>query len=528
VFYQDIRYGHQTGVDIKVPWELSRFQHLTTLGQAFLITKNTKYSDEYRNEIIDWTENNPVGFGVNWKTTMEVAIRASNWLVAMEYFSKTNPFTVEFLTEFYRSVYEHGRFIRAHLEYSPFFKGNHYLSNIVGLMFIAIYCPFFKEARKWLDFCKREIEREMQNQVYDDGCNFEASTSYHRLVLELFFFCETICERANIHFSSSYKSKLRKMFDFSLYCIKPNGMIPQIGDNDSGRFIVFGKRPILDQTYLLNWAAIRYKESRFKRPEYGFDEESFWIFGWEGASCWNGLPCAENPLGSRAFPHAGWFVLRDTHDYCFISCGPNGQNGKGGHAHNDKLSFELMLNGRDVIVDPGTYVYTSYPEERNKFRATAHHNTIKFNDCEQNPISNSLFYLSGSAEIIDTKLEETDREVRFEGAIRYNGVSHCRIITLDKRSGDWRISDNLSSAKPRTAQLLFHLAPGVTYDPKESMVKESETEIAFLEVRGRDLEGVEYDYSPEYGAKAKSEMLTTKAIEVMSDLTLSTCIRRTT
>jgi len=42
-YYRDIKYGHRLGVDVKVPWELSRFQHLTTLGEAYFLSKNEKY-----------------------------------------------------------------------------------------------------------------------------------------------------------------------------------------------------------------------------------------------------------------------------------------------------------------------------------------------------------------------------------------------------------------------------------------------------------------------------------------------------
>jgi hypothetical protein len=61
-FYRNIRYCHLKGVDVKVPWELSRFQHLIILGQAYVLTNNEKYSTEFINQINDWIENNPIGF----------------------------------------------------------------------------------------------------------------------------------------------------------------------------------------------------------------------------------------------------------------------------------------------------------------------------------------------------------------------------------------------------------------------------------------------------------------------------------
>ena len=54
------------GVDVKVPWELSRFQHLNILGQAYVLTRDNKYAEEFADQITDWIKNNPVCFGVNW------------------------------------------------------------------------------------------------------------------------------------------------------------------------------------------------------------------------------------------------------------------------------------------------------------------------------------------------------------------------------------------------------------------------------------------------------------------------------
>ena len=526
-FYRNIRYGHVEGVDVKIPWELSRFQHLNKLGQAYILTRDRKYSEEFVNQITDWIKNNPVGFGVNWYYAMDVAIRAVNWLVSMEYFYKNDNIPEDFIEKFYSSIYQHGKFIRSHLEYSSQLTMNHYIANIVGLFFISVYCPFFKKSKEWQGFALRELSKEIEKQVYSDGCSFEASTSYHGLVLEMLFLAKLLGDRAGIIFPKVYRNRLRKMFEFSLYCVKPNGMIPQIGDNDSGRFLVFSKRPILEHKYLLNLAAIYYEDSRFKVSKFDFYEESFWVFGNKGKELYDNLPVRKQPIVPKSFPDAGWFTIRRNNDYCFISCGSNGQNGKGGHAHNDKLSFELMLYGQDIIVDPGTYVYTSHPKERNKFRSTKYHNTITFNGYEQNEISaNAIFSLPDRVKIASAALTETDENITFQGGIRYLDLTHKRRIRLDKDSCTWTIADCISSGKMVNARLTLHLSPEVLFDKGSIFSKTTNKRIASIEIPGHSIEKSKYDYSPEYGVKVRAECLVVNISSINSVKTINTYIHR--
>ena len=93
-WYLNIRYGHKPGVDVKVPWELARMQHLPQLAWAYGLAKEKHpdflppytYSDEFRNQFLDFVATNPPRFGANWHMTMDVAIRAVNWLVAYDLF----------------------------------------------------------------------------------------------------------------------------------------------------------------------------------------------------------------------------------------------------------------------------------------------------------------------------------------------------------------------------------------------------------------------------------------------------------
>ncbi|MDD2654202.1 MAG: alginate lyase family protein [Candidatus Omnitrophica bacterium] len=524
-FFRNIRFGDKEGVDVIVPWELSRFQHLIFLGQAYILNRDEKYAQEFVSQVGDWIRYNPIGFGVNWFSTMDVAIRAANWLVALEYFSGSSTITIEFLEKFYTSVYEHGAFIRYYLKTRPV-RNNHYLANIAGLFFISIYCPFFKESKKWQSFAVKELEKEMLHQVYPDGCDFEASTSYHRLALEMFFYCDLLAKRNGTVFSFKYQQRLRKMFEFLLYSVKPNGRIPQIGDNDNGRFLVFCKRPVLEHKYLLSIAAVYYKDSEFNLSEFGFDEETFWVFGKEGVEIFQSLSLRKWPLASKAFADAGWYIVRHGNDYCFISCGPNGQDGRGGHAHNDKLSFELMLNGEDIIVDPGTYAYTSYPVQRNRFRSTEYHNAIKFNNYEQNEFcKKNIFSLPDLVKIEFADLRETDGEVTFEGEIRYAGITHKRIVMLDKFSKNWLFKDTVSCKDPLSRELIFHLSPYVTFENGCFLSKRTGGKIASINTEGYELENREYDYSPAYGKRTKAKVLSVNSGNCMESKTISTFIK---
>lgn len=507
-FFRFIRFGREKGIDIKVPWELSRFQHLIVLGQAYALTRNRKYIAEFQNQISDWIENNKVGFGINWSSTMDVAIRAANWLVASEYFYDNDILPEGFWRNFYTSIYEHARFIHRHLEYGPP-PTNHYLSGIAGLLFISSYCPFFKESAEWNRFCAKELEKEIQKQVYYDGCSFEGSTSYHRLALEFFFYSALLAKRTGLNFSPAYHERLKKMFEFVLYAIEPNGKIPQIGDNDNGRFIPFSRRQTLDHTYLLSLAAVYFGEKEFKSKAFPYDEEAFWMFGKEGHRVWNQLDYRNDELGAKTLSDAGWYIIRHKDSYCFISCGPNGQNGVGGHAHNDKLGFEIVIAGQVVFVDPGTYVYTPDPDKRNQFRSTSYHNLIKFNGYEQNEFSEkNLFVAYNRITIEEARIKEAADKILFTGTIHYEDITHTREVILEKQSGSLIIKDRIIGNKDVRAHSSFHLHPDIFYDDGFIFFKKTNRKIASMYVEeGYPIVTTHYDYSPEYGVKTSAQCL---------------------
>ena len=274
--------------DVKVPWELSRCQHFVTLGKAYWYNKQSKidgekYAREFVNQISDWIDANPVELGVNWSCTMDVAIRAVNWIWGYYFFCDSPSLTNEFKIKIFKSLFLHGRHIINNLEFGRI-RGNHYLSDIAGLVYLGIFFQETKEGKKWLEKGLNALKEEMEFQVYPDGVDFEGSISYHRLVTELFLSATLLCLKNGISFPQWYMDRLEKMIEFVMYYTKPDGTAPQIGDNDDGRLHIlsnYGDWNRLDHRYLLSVGAGLFEREDFKQVAGGFHEEAFWLLGEE-------------------------------------------------------------------------------------------------------------------------------------------------------------------------------------------------------------------------------------------------------
>lgn len=391
-FYKDIKIVDlNNNTDIKVPWELSRFQHGCTLGKAYWVTNDKKYYSEFKFQIIDWIEKNPIYMTVNWTCTMDVAIRSINFIFGYFLFKELIDKDKEFLNKLNNSLFAHGKYIIRNLEKGIDLSNNHYLSDLNGLIFLGLYFKKLnnRESNKWLKLGLKELEKEMMIQNNEDGSNYETSTSYHRLVTELMFFPMLLCEKNGINFSDSYKERLKKMFEFMGNITKKNGQVPLVGDVDNGRLVIFSNYynwEISDCRHIISLGGEYFNNSFLKQVGDSEIEDKFWIFGSTTKSK------KKFNEKSKQFYQGGFFLLNNKNIYCLIRCGELSLRGQGGHSHNDQLSIELNVLGEDFIVDPGTGVYTANKSIRNLFRSTKMHNTVAIEDYEQNDFNEEKLF----------------------------------------------------------------------------------------------------------------------------------------
>ena len=241
------------GIDIKFPWEVSRFYFAVPLAQNYRVTGETRYYERFKELITDWIYQNPFLCGVNWHCTMEVALRAVNWTVAVNFFGEILQKDEQFRLTITKSLLQHAYYIEAFPEIKYNGKGNnHLVADYFGLLILALTLKDHHKAAEWLQISTDGLVECMQYQVNDDGSSFEGSIPYHRLVLEMFGYTALVCRTNNIDLPPAYYEKLFKMFEFTAAYMDHNGNAPQIGDNDSGRTIILHYSDEHDHSYLLD------------------------------------------------------------------------------------------------------------------------------------------------------------------------------------------------------------------------------------------------------------------------------------
>src|SRR5205085_10029900 len=165
-----------------------RLGHLLTLARAYAVARDESFAEEFFKQVESWRAQNPAGFGPNWACAMEVSLRAMNLLAAFQIFRHSRAMNEQRLAALLALFDAHARHVRRNLEFSYIATGNHYLSDVVGLLWLGVLLPELRAAEEWRAFGLREVLREMDKQVLADGADCEASTGYHRFVAELFLY----------------------------------------------------------------------------------------------------------------------------------------------------------------------------------------------------------------------------------------------------------------------------------------------------------------------------------------------------
>ncbi len=448
----------QAAGDCKLVWEPNRHHQLVVLARAWRVTGETRYARKVADLMLDWIAQNPFGYGMNWKSALELGVRLINWVWAIDLVRDADVFSDDdwrqILQATYLAIWDTRR------RYSQGSSANnHLVGEIAGVHVACRYFRDFPNAEAWSAEAAAMLERELYAQSFADGCTREHAFGYQFFVLQFYSLCLIAASRSGAPLSDAFAERLHTMYRFMLDICSDTGVQPEFGDADDGYVLDLGNRPRAGAAPLLAVGA-----ALFDDPELSSESETvWWLFG-ESAS----EPATADRRPSSPYPESGYFVLRTTDARVpvrvFVDCAELGFGAIAAHGHADCLSFAMAVNGREILVDPGTYDYFTYPEWRNHFRTTAAHNTVAIDGESQSELLGPFIWgHRANARLIDWTDDDAQVAVTGEhdGYTRLEDpVVHRRTLQLDKGAGLLTIRDRLSCAGRHEARVCFHVAPG--------------------------------------------------------------------
>jgi hypothetical protein len=143
----DYRDYASTG-DCKFVWEPSRHHQLVVLGRAYRVTGDERYAQGVVEQLESWAAQCPCGYGMNWRSPLELGIRLINWVWALQLIRQSAVMTRARHAWLGWLVYQH--IFEITRRYSRFSSANnHLIGEAAGVFIAASYFSRIKGADRW-------------------------------------------------------------------------------------------------------------------------------------------------------------------------------------------------------------------------------------------------------------------------------------------------------------------------------------------------------------------------------------------
>jgi hypothetical protein len=377
------------GLDAHLARAIGRGEQWVALAQGAVLApgRRADLAAALSASVADFCAANPLGSGVQWTSASEAGLRAWNLVLALWLLAGGGaPLPPALALDAARLLVATGRFVLAHLEDDTAVPASALAADWLGLLACAEGLPEWPESPRWRALATEGLSGALRAQVHDDGATFEGALPYQRLACEVFAGATLLRLGARRGVDAGFTRRLAAAFRALRALLASDGTLPVIGDADAPRLLALRDRAPGDGRFLLSLGAALLRAPDLLPCEGPGDAaEVAWLLGPERLAALSRAAGGPRPR-SASFPAAGLHVLRRGPFEVFVSCGPNGQRGVGGHSHNDKLAVEVRAGGAVAVCDGGSPSTGGDAELRDAFRSTRAHATVVVDGLEQSPL----------------------------------------------------------------------------------------------------------------------------------------------
>ncbi len=347
---QRINHRHlPDGADARTIWEINRWSEMTRLAMHGWLNEDVSALRTAQSWLEDWCERNPPGYGINWTSPLEVALRLLNftWLDAMIHATGGEGLRATQLALAKRLVPAHAAWIWRYRSAGSS-ANNHLLGELAALVVAVTRWPSLTPLACSAEEAWDLLGHEVLHQFAKDGGSREQALHYHLFAFDLAWQAALAvgCKAGDVH------ERLKAAADYFaalVACEEPW----DFGDNDDAQ--------VLPVTQVRAHAAREWQA---------------WFRGEAGSlRYWLG-PAPQIPAPSRMqlFSDSGMAVVAD-HDWKVrLDGSPLGFGALAAHGHGDALHASVWDGEEALLIDPGTGGYYGHPELRGELAAWQAHN----------------------------------------------------------------------------------------------------------------------------------------------------------
>lgn len=412
--------------DIKITWELSRFDWLTDLARAYAITNNQKYLININALLEDWSKHNPQNIGPNWKCGQETSFRLMKMLTAACLFQQNNKPSDQLI----ELIQQHVQRIEGNITYGIVQDNNHGSSEAIALYIGATWLVKNGSKSTYLNSYKNKGRKlligRIKKLIQPDGTFSQRSLTYHRVLIDTLSFCLHMMQLTDEPpFDEDITKRLISLGEWQYkMTFGDNGDGPNFGSNDGAMIENLcnnGYRDFRPSTQL--FFALLTKQRIY--DDINISEAMFWRCGPVSLA----YPLKNIDLPEAEILDNQLLIIRNQRAKLLLKI-PEDTFRPG----NDAFHIDLWIDGKPVLIDAGTYSYNS-GEFIDAFKSVESHNTIQFSNFEQMPKISRFLNGAWIKPSFIGPIQKRENTITWRGIyIDYLKNKHEREITLDNNS----------------------------------------------------------------------------------------------
>jgi hypothetical protein len=305
---------------------------------------------------------------------------------------------------------------------------NHGLEQARVLLLLAsMYEDVWQHAMTWQTTALARLQSELDFAFTSEGVHVENSPAYHIFVFKTFIsIVQTYTKTGHSELAKAFVPKARKILEYIVYVLRPDGNVPIIGDTEK-------LRPT-DAFKELLGESQEYQEFRYALTA--------------------GKSGAKPRFRFKIYPISGYAIYRDTWDnqralHGIFKAGPLSSY----HRQEDEGNLVVYAFGEDWLIDSGMYNYNHGDPVRKYARSRFAHNVAIL---DGTAYKKNWPELKNSWTLIDERLTGTNNQstMTFYGFV---GASTERTTQFEPRR--ITVTDSLVclDGTARTARTLWHV-----------------------------------------------------------------------